>query len=178
MKKTIEIIKTVLIFSLLVFFTQEVYSTVFDSKNMDAETSNSNSRNIVEIVESTPDLSTFLQALNASGLTQTLEATGPFTVFAPSNDAFAAMPKSTLQDLLKKENKTKLANILKNHITNGNLSSVSLNTGNINTLGSKPLHIEVHGSQITVDGAIVVESDLTGSNGSIHIIDTVLGTGE
>lgn len=157
------------------FYVASVHAiVVIDSQTITTDLSQAGNQNLVEIAESTPDLSTFVQALNASGLAATLEGAGPYTVFAPSNEAFAALPQKTLQDLLKKENQLKLATLLKNHIAKGSLTTNQLNTSNINSLGGKPLHINARGSQVTVDNANVVQADLVGSNGVIQIIDTVL----
>lgn len=164
-----------LIFTSLLFFIAQLQAIVIDSRTIDSETANPN-QSIIDIVESTPDLSTFLTALNAAGLTSLLEGNGPWTIFAPSNEAFAALPKNIFQDLMREENKAKLATLLKNHIVNGLLLSNTLNAGNINSLGGKPVHIEVRGSQITVDHANIVQVDLVGSNGVIQIIDAVLHT--
>lgn len=156
------------------FFASQVQSRVIDSQNINSYTTDLGNQNIVELAESTPDLSTFVLALNAAALTTALEDTGPFTVFAPSNAAFAALPPNTFKELMKKENKSRLAAILKNHVVKGSLRTSNLNTGNLSSLGGKPLHIEVRGSQISVDEANIVQSDLVGSNGIIQIIDTVL----
>lgn len=162
-----------LTFALCLLFTMLVESIVVDSSTLNSDSSN---RNIVEIAESTPDLSTFVQALNAATLAATLETPGPFTVFAPSNEAFAALPQTDFQELMKKENKSRLASILKNHVVKGSFTTDKLNAGNMNSLGSKPIHISIHGSQITIDDANIVQPDLVGSNGVIQIIDTVLLT--
>lgn len=162
-----------LTFIFCLLFTMQAESIVIDSDSLNTDSSN---RTIVEIAESTPDLSTFVKALLAAALSETLEGPGPFTVFAPSNEAFAAMPKNDLQELMKKENKSRLGSILKNHVVKGSFTTDKLNAGNMNSLGNKPIHISIHGSLITVDDANIVQSDLVGSNGVIQIIDTVLLT--
>lgn len=150
------------------------YAIVIDSSAVSADITSNQDKNLIESIKSNSELSTFLQAVNAAGLEATLEEPGPYTVFAPSNEAFAAIPSEAFQDLLKKENKTKLVNILKNHVVKGKILTNSINTSNVSTLGGKPLHINVRGSQITVDNANIVEPDLESSNGVIQVIDRVL----
>lgn len=165
-----------LVYALSLFFPYLVWTTVIDSRTINSDITNSANHNIVELAESTPDLSTFVQLMNAAGLASELEGTGPLTVFAPSNEAFAALQQNTLQNLMKKENKTMLATLLKNHIVKGSLLTNQINSSNIRAIGGKPLHIDVHGSQITVNDAHIVQSDLIGTNGVIQIIDAVLYT--
>ncbi len=160
-----------IIFSL--FFALNAHGRVIDSSSELSDTTSSATQSIVEVIENTPNLSTLLKALNEAGLTAALEGEGPFTIFAPSNEAFAALPPKVLQDLMKSENKTRLAMLLKNHVVKGNLTTSKLNTSNLPSLGGKPLHINVRGSQITIDDANIVQSDLTGSNGVVQIIDKV-----
>lgn len=162
------------LFSTAIFFSGQAFPIVIDSDTISSDLTNSSNQNIVEIAEKTADLSTFMKALNASGLTSSLEETGPFTIFAPSNSAFAALPAKTLEDLMKKENKSVLASLVKNHVVKGAFLSSNLNAGNLPTLGNKPLHVDVRGSQITVDNANIVQPDIIGSNGVIQVIDTVL----
>lgn len=152
----------------------DVFSIVIDSSTVNAEVGNSEDKNLVELVENNPDLSTFVQLMNAAEFAANLEGTGPYTLFAPSNEAFAELPQGTVQDLLKKENKTKLTNLLKNHIVSGKLLTSSMNTSNVNSMGGKPLHITVRGSQVSINDAIILQPDLVGSNGVVQIIDKVI----
>lgn len=166
----------VMTFLILVVFSNSLHSLVVidsDVINSEAE-SKQGTQNLIEIVESNPDLSTFIQAINESGLRATLESQGPWTVFAPSNEAFAAVPQNVLHDLMKRENASRLATLLKNHIVKGSLVTSAMNTSNVVSVGGKPLHIEVRGSQVDVNGAGIVQADITGTNGVIQVVDKVL----
>ncbi|MGE0407008.1 MAG: fasciclin domain-containing protein, partial [Candidatus Korobacteraceae bacterium] len=118
---------------------------------------------------------TLVQALKAADLVETLKSDGPFTVFAPTEQAFAELPVSTLQDLLKPENKTKLQAILKYHVVPGKVSSAQVvKLSSAKTVNGDPVTIRINGSSVMVNEAKVVKTDITASNGVIHVIDTVL----
>lgn len=144
----------------------ENYKTM--EKNIIAE------KNIVEIAQSNSDFSTLVKALVAANLVSVLEGQGPFTVFAPTNAAFAKLPAGTLESLLKPENKAKLAAILTYHVVSGKVLAADVKTMKVKTVNGKDLDIKVNGSNVTVNGAKVVKTDIVGSNGVIHVIDTVL----
>lgn len=165
-----------LMFSVGLSMGSYLQGLVIDSDTINAEIrGGSTNQTVVDIMEGSSQLKTFVSLLSEADLIGSLEGAGPFTIFAPSDNAFKKLSPEILKDLQKKENKTKLAMILKNHIVSGKiLTSSSLNTSNLNTLGGKPLHIQVRGSQIQIDSASLVESDLTGSNGVIQVIDTVI----
>ncbi|MGB7711034.1 MAG: fasciclin domain-containing protein [Microcoleus sp.] len=114
------------------------------------------------------------KALTAAGLVPTLQGKGPFTVFAPTDAAFAALPKGTLDDLLKPANKAKLVKILTYHVVSGSVLSTSLKSGDVPTVEKTPLKVVVSGGKVTVEGANVVKADIKASNGVIHVIDQVL----
>ena len=122
--------------------------------------------------------STLLAAAKAAGLDGALASGGPFTIFAPTNEAFAALPAGTVQNLLKPENRAQLAGILTYHVVPGRISSLSLapNTNTtVRTLQGKTLRVSVNATgEITVNGARVVLADIAASNGVIHGIQGVL----
>lgn len=157
----------------LFFLVAKLQSIVVDSSMVNTDANRSSNQNIVEVAQGTPNLSTFMQLAVASELMPLLEGQGPYTIFAPNNEAFAALPKGALQNLLKKENQTLLNTLLKNHIVKGSLDSLNLNTSRIRSLGGKMLNITTRGSLITVDDASIVQPDLKGTNGVIQIIDKV-----
>jgi uncharacterized surface protein with fasciclin (FAS1) repeats len=130
--------------------------------------------NIVEIAQSNSDFSTLVKALVAANLVSVLEGDGPFTVFAPTNAAFAKLPAGTLESLLKPENKAKLSSILTYHVIPGKVMAADVKTMKVKTVNGKELDIKVNGSTVTVNGAKVVKTDIVGSNGVIHVIDAVL----
>jgi uncharacterized surface protein with fasciclin (FAS1) repeats len=142
------------------------------SKNM--ESTMSTEKNIVEIAQSNGDFSTLVKALVAADLVSVLEGQGPFTVFAPTNSAFAKLPAGTVDDLLKPENKAKLAAILTYHVVSGKVLAADVRTMKAKTVNGKDLDIKVDGSNVTVNGAKVLKTDIVGKNGVIHVIDAVL----
>lgn len=131
-------------------------------------------KDIVAIASSDAQFNTLTKALTAAGLVTTLQGTGPFTVFAPTDAAFAALPKATLDDLLKPANKAKLTKILTYHVVPGSVVSTSLKSGNVKSVEGSPLKVTVAGGKVTVGGANVVKADVKASNGVIHVIDKVL----
>ena len=118
---------------------------------------------------------TLVAAVKAAGLAATLEGTGPFTVFAPNDDAFAKLPKATLDDLLKPENKAKLTAILTYHVVSGKVMSKSLagKTTKAKSVQGAALSIDAT-KDVMVEKAKVAKADIETSNGVIHVIDTVL----
>jgi len=139
-------------------------------------------QNIVQKAVATPILSTLVAAVTAADLGATLSGTGPFTVFAPSNDAFAALPAGALDDLLKPENKAELVSLLLYHVISGRVLSTGLAPSTtVPTLegpddGKKTLTIIVADGTVTVgsNSATVIAPDVGVTNGVVHIIDKVL----
>jgi uncharacterized surface protein with fasciclin (FAS1) repeats len=130
---------------------------------------------LAQIAKSNKDFSTLVKACEAAGLLSALEGPGPFTVFAPTNEAFAKLPPDTIKNLLKPENKSQLADILKFHVIQGKVLSDSIKgSTKAKSLSGKELDISVKGSEVTVNGAHVIKADIVGSNGVIHVIDAVL----
>jgi uncharacterized surface protein with fasciclin (FAS1) repeats len=129
--------------------------------------------NLLAIAQSNPDLSTFVTALQASDLVINLEGDRILTVFAPTNDAFAALPAGLLDKLLLPENKDLLVRILTYHLVQGGLLSGDVVPGEIGSSEGTTLTLDT-ANGVTVNGATVVQADLEASNGVIHIIDQVL----
>jgi uncharacterized surface protein with fasciclin (FAS1) repeats len=132
--------------------------------------------NIVETAAGNPAFSTLVTALNAANLTSALGGTGPFTVFAPSNDAFAKLPAGTVEDLVLPANKAKLMAILKLHVVSGKhmASEFTDKTADIATLGGEKVTVTGKDGSVHVGSAKVSSADLGASNGVIHVIDTVM----
>ena len=132
--------------------------------------------NIVETAVAAGQFKTLAAALEAAGLVDALSGDGPFTVFAPTDEAFAKLPAGTVESLLKPENKEKLKSILLYHVVPGNVTAkqvMKLNGRTVKTLEGGSIKVStVHG--VTVDGARVTKTDIQASNGVIHVIDTVL----
>jgi len=144
-------------------------------------------KTIVALAQGNPQVSTLVTAITAAGLGETLSGTGPFTVFAPSNDAFAKVDKATLDGLLKPENKAKLASLLTYHVVAGNVKSGDLaklitdgkGTATVKTVNGGTLKASMDGSKIVLTDAkggksTVTAADMAASNGTIHLVDTVV----
>ncbi len=146
------------------------------SKAASVETQSS----IVEIAVSDDNFSTLVAALQAADLVGALQGDGPFTVFAPTNDAFAGLPHGTVETLLQPENKDQLAAVLTYHVVAGEYFAAGIDEGefSLTTLQGDTVEIVVdsHGA-ITVDGARVIATDIDASNGVIHVIDNVITPG-
>ena len=130
---------------------------------------------IVDIASSNADFETLTAALTAAGLVDTLQGTGPFTVFAPTDAAFEKLPPGTLEDLLKPENKAKLTSILTYHVVGSSVKAadvVALDSAT--TVNGQDVDIVVENGKVTVDGANVVKTDILASYGVIHVIDSVI----
>ncbi len=132
------------------------------------------SKSIVEMAGESEQLSTLSTAIDAAGLTDTLANGGPYTLFAPTNDAFAALPPGVLEALLQPENKDKLVQILTYHVLPTQVASSDLSTGAVNTLEGSPANIAADAGAVKVNTANVVEADVSANNGIIHVVDKVL----
>ena len=132
-------------------------------------------RDIVDTAVAAGKFNTLAAALKAAGLIDTLKGTGPFTVFAPTDEAFAKLPAGTVADLLKPENKDKLTAILTYHVVSGKtLSKDVVAMTSAKTLNGKELKISAKDGHVMINDAMVITADVPASNGVIHIIDTVL----
>jgi uncharacterized surface protein with fasciclin (FAS1) repeats len=121
------------------------------------------------------EVSTLVAAIKAADLVEPLKGKGPFTVFAPTNAAFAKLPAGTVEMLLKPENKEKLKAILLYHVHSGAaVMAKDVKTMSLTTLNGKPLAVKVDGDAVTVNGAKVIKTDVVASNGIIHWVDTVV----
>jgi len=129
---------------------------------------------IVEVASGNPDFSTLVAAVSAAGLAETLGAEGPYTVFAPTNEAFEALPAGLLDELLKPKNKEVLTQILTYHVVAGEVMSTDIEPGDVPTVEGEDLTIAVTDGTVTVNGATVEAADVEASNGVIHVIDEVL----
>lgn len=131
-------------------------------------------QNVVEIAAGNEDFSTLVAAVKAAGLAETLSGDGPFTIFAPTNAAFDKLPKGTVEELLKPENKEKLASILKYHVVAGNVMAKDVKEGEVKTVEGSTLEVTIKDENVMIDEAKVIKTDIVGSNGVIHVIDTVI----
>ena len=122
-------------------------------------------KTVVEIAIGSPDHTTLVAAVKAAGLVETLSGAGPFTVFAPTNAAFAKLPAGTVDSLLKPENKAKLVAILTYHVVPAKVMAADVKTGEAPSVNGKKLALKADKTGVTVNGAKVVAADLVGSNG-------------
>jgi uncharacterized surface protein with fasciclin (FAS1) repeats len=129
---------------------------------------------IVDIAAGNPNFSTLVTAVKAAGLAETLSSKGPFTVFAPTNEAFAALPKGTLETLLKSENRQLLQKVLTYHVVSSDLMAKDLRSGNVTTIAGSTVAVNVQNGKVSVNNANVVKADVDAKNGVIHAIDKVL----
>ena len=144
-------------------------------------------KDVVDIAIGSADHTTLVAAVKAADLVATLKSDGPFTVFAPTNAAFANLPAGTVENLLKPENKAQLSNILTYHVVSGNLDAAAViaavNAGNgeavVTTVSGGKLKVTLEMGKVKLtdesgNSAYVVAADLKGSNGVIHVIDSVV----
>jgi len=134
-------------------------------------------KDIVDTAVAAGSFKTLAAALGAAGLVETMKSAGPFTVFAPTDDAFAKLPKGTVDDLLKPENKAKLAAILTYHVVSGKVMAstvVTMDGKKAATVNGQEVSIKVGADGVMVDGAKVVTTDIECANGVIHVIDSVI----
>ncbi len=136
---------------------------------------NEPTKDIVDTAVGAGNFKTLAAALKAADLVDALKGKGPFTVFAPTDEAFAKLPKGTLESLLKPENKEKLAAILKYHVVSGKVTSKDVvKLSEAKTLEGSSVKITVKDGKVMVDGATVTKPDIEASNGVIHVIDAVI----
>lgn len=148
------------------------YQPVFAGHHEEKKTTTSN---IVETAAAAGSFGTLLAAATAAGLADTLANGGPFTVFAPTDAAFEALPAGTVESLLKPENKAQLANILKFHVLSGKVGSDALADGaRVDTLAGASAGIAATEGGFTIEGAKIVATDIAATNGVIHVIDRVI----
>ncbi len=129
---------------------------------------------IVAVAQSEPQLSTLVDAVTAADLVETLQAQGPYTVFAPTNDAFDALG-GTLDELLEPAAKDDLANVLTYHVVEGDVKAADLEDGQkVTTVQGGELTVAIDGGDVKVNDATVVQADVPAENGTVHVIDKVL----
>ncbi len=132
-------------------------------------------KDIVDTAIAAGSFNTLATALQAAGLADTLKGKGPFTVFAPTDDAFSKLPTGTVESLLKPENKDKLRAILLYHVVSGDVTAAQVvKLSSAKTVNGQDLKISVNNGTVMVNDATIVKADVVASNGVIHVIDTVL----
>lgn len=133
------------------------------------------SDNLVALAASNDSFKVLTAALKAAGLTETLAGEGPFTVFAPNDEAFGALPQEALQQLMQPENKDILVKILTYHVIPGNVTSTDLKSGEVKTVEGGAVNVNIDpATGVMVNDAKVLQPDIQASNGVIHVIDRVI----
>jgi uncharacterized surface protein with fasciclin (FAS1) repeats len=140
----------------------------------ETSTSTDASKNIVEIASENGSFKTLTAALKAADLVSVLEGSGPFTVFAPTDEAFAALPAGTVETLLKPENKSKLVKVLTYHVLPQKAVSSGLKSAEVATVEGSDVKVTVADGGVKVNDAKVVKADIMAKNGVIHVIDKVI----
>lgn len=139
------------------------------------ETKKSHDHDILTTAEKAGSFQTLTAAIKAAGLSETLEGKGPFTVFAPTDDAFAKLPKGTVEELLKPENKEKLVSILTYHVVEGEVKAKDVvKRTKVTTVQGDDVAIQVANGKVMVGGATVIKADVKATNCVIRVIDTVM----
>ena len=159
----------------LFFAAAPLYAQDTTDTGMPEEGGMSEGEDIVQTVLGRDDFSTLATALEAAGLVENLSGPGPYTVFAPTNEAFEKLPEGTLDELLKPENRNQLAAILTYHVVPQEAMAADVQSMNeASTLLGVPVQISTEGEEVMVNDATVTETDIAASNGVIHVVDTVL----
>ena len=131
-------------------------------------------KDIVDTAVAAGSFKTLVAAVKAAGLVDTLKGKGPFTVFAPTDEAFAKLPAGTVEELLKPENKKKLTDILTYHVLAGKVMAADVKTMEAKTVQGSSAAVKVADGKVTIDKANVIKTDIEASNGVIHVIDAVI----
>ena len=131
-------------------------------------------KDLVAVASGAENFKTLVAAVKAAGLVETLQGKGPFTVFAPTDAAFAKLPAGTVESLLKPENRDKLVAILKYHVIVGKVMAADVKTMEAKTVQGQNVKLVVSTEGVTVDNAKVVKTDVMAENGVIHVIDRVI----
>jgi uncharacterized surface protein with fasciclin (FAS1) repeats len=166
---------------------KKFFTGMFVLALLSANTVSAQQKDVVDVAVGSPAHTTLVAAVKAAGLVETLKGKGPFTVFAPTNDAFAKLPAGTVESLLKPENKAALAGILTYHVVAGKLDSkavvAAIKAGNgkaeVKTVNGGTLTVSLDGAKVKItdakgNSAYVTAVDLNATNGVIHVIDAVL----
>lgn len=142
-------------------------------ETLEAEEISTDSETIVDVATSTETFTTLVSALSETELVDVLQGDGPFTVFAPTDEAFEALPEGTLDALMAPENRDVLVSLLSYHVVAAELPVEQLETGFVESVQGTPLQVEV-GEDVTVNGVKIIDDEIDASNGVIHAIDQVI----
>ena len=166
-----------LVIALAAFSPLAVYAQSCAGGNNATQTAHAkkDTPDIVDIAVGAGSFNTLVAAVKAAGLVETLKGDGPFTVFAPTDEAFAKLPAGTVENLLKPENKDMLVKILTYHVVSGKvLAKDVVKIKRAKTVQGQNVHVRVKGGKVMINKSNVVKTDIEARNGVIHVIDTVL----
>ena len=157
------------------FVKQVVFGATVAAMALSASPAFAQGKDIVDTAVAAGQFKTLAAALQAAGLVETLKGAGPFTVFAPTDEAFAKLPAGTVESLLKPENKAKLTSILTYHVVAGKVMAADVvKVKDAKTVQGSSVKVTVDGGKVKIDNAHVVQTDIAASNGVIHVIDSVV----
>ncbi|SHN27401.1 Uncaracterized surface protein containing fasciclin (FAS1) repeats [Cyclobacterium lianum] len=150
-------------------------ATVFANDEVKEPVKKAADKDIVDLAAGTDFLSTLVAAVKAGGLVDVLKGDGPFTVFAPTNEAFAKLPAGTVENLLKPDNKDQLVKILTYHVVPGNIKAADLENGmEVETVQGQKIKVKLASGKAMINEATVTSVDIEASNGMVHVIDSVI----
>ena len=172
MKKVLFLVMALAAFSPLAVYAQ---SCAEGNKTTQTAHAKKDAPDIVDIAVGAGSFNTLVAAVKAAGLVETLKGDGPFTVFAPTDEAFAKLPAGTVENLLKPENKDMLVKILTYHVVPGKvLAQDVVKIKRAKTVQGQNVHVRVKGGKVMINKSNVIKTDIEARNGVIHVIDTVL----
>ena len=167
-------ILTVAVLSAALTLTPSLFAGECSASKTASAATCSAGKDLVAVASGADNFKTLVAAVQAAGLVETLQGKGPFTVFAPTDAAFAKLPAGTVESLLKPENRDKLVAILKYHVISGKVLAADVKTMEAKTVQGQSVKLVVSNAGVTVDNAKVVKTDVMAENGVIHVIDTVI----
>jgi len=160
--------------ALAVSFTPNLRAGECSASKQTTATSQAASPDLVGLAAGAGNFKTLVAAVKAAGLVEVLQSPGPFTVFAPTDEAFAKLPAGTVETLLQPQNRDKLASILKYHVVPGKVMAADVRTMKVKSALGQTLNLKVSDAGVRVNEAKVIKTDLAAKNGVIHVIDTVI----
>lgn len=176
-KTNYKVMKPIVLLTPIIAFTATTGTLSADhheTADKPSEAAEADAKDIVTIASEGEDFATLVAAIKAAGLAEKLSGEGPFTVFAPTNAAFGALPEGTVVKLMEPGQKDKLTEILMYHVVPGKIMAGDIAPMNVTTAGGKEATFTVDGQTVMINGVKVIKSDVVASNGVIHVIDKVL----
>lgn len=161
--------------------TQQMSNTAVAVDDMFEDIDNTEQYDVLALARMSPNLSTFVQLVELSGLAPSLSTAGPVTLFAPTNDAFNQLPKERLAELIDEKNRVQLMELIQMHILPSEVSSIQFNNSQFIDRGEQediPINTDMNGTVVYVGGAQIVQSDVEASNGVVHVVNGIIETSD